>query len=165
MRADALFSMEGGMNSIIWSRTTAGFLGVILMVMAALSGPAAAQEPIPQILKQGCAKELNTYCKTVSPGEGRVVACLYSRNDKLSVDCAFAMYDASEEYEQVMAALRHIARKTACRSDIAQYCKDVPQGGGRIYECITKNKATLTDGCRAALPKAEGLLKEAGIIQ
>lgn len=157
------------MNRNTWNRTipgyAAGLFGLVLIAVASLTGPAAAQESIPQMLQQGCAKELQTYCKSVTPGEGRIVACLYSRSDKLSSNCAFAMYDASEEYEQVMAALRHIARRTACRSDIAAYCKGVPPGGGGIYRCIVKNKATLTDGCRAALPKAEGLLREAGIIR
>ncbi len=129
-----------------------------------VTGQAYAQS-IPATLLNGCKKEINTHCKSVTPGEGRMAACLYSYNDKISVDCAFAMYDASEQWEQTMAALRHIARKSACRSDIAQYCKGVPPGGGRIYECIRKNKATLTDGCRAALPKAEQLLKSAGILR
>lgn len=157
------------MNSSRWTRTmsgyAAGLAGLFLVAIAALNSPATAQETIPEILAQGCEKEVTTYCKSVTPGEGRVVACLYSRGDKLSVDCSFAMYDASEEYEQVMAALRHLARRTACRSHIAQYCKDAPPGGGRVYGCLMKHKAMLTDNCRAALPKAEGLLREAGIIQ
>ena len=124
---------------------------------------ASAQASIPETLVQGCSTEIVKFCKPVSPGQGRVVACLYAYGDKLSDDCAFAMYDASEQYENTMAALRYLAKKTSCRSDIAAYCKGIPAGGGRIYDCIKKNKATLTDGCRAALPKAEELLRSAGI--
>jgi hypothetical protein len=33
--------------------------------------PAAAQGPLLEAMKQGCAKELGTYCKAIDPGEGR----------------------------------------------------------------------------------------------
>jgi hypothetical protein len=32
-----------------------------------------------------------------------------------------------------------------CSSDIKQQCSKVVPGGGRIFDCINKNKATLTD--------------------
>lgn len=128
-------------------------------------GDVTAQESIPDALKNSCHKELDTHCKKVTPGGGRIIACLYSYGDKLSAECSFAMFDASEQYEAALAALRHIAKRTACRSDIAEYCRGIPPGGGEIYRCIVANKATLTDGCRAALPRAEELMKRTGLIQ
>jgi len=137
-------------------------LGLIFIALP-VSHHASAQQSIPETLVLGCSKEIVKFCKPVTLGQGRVVACLYSYSDKLSADCAFAMYDASEQYENIMSALRYLAKKTSCRSDITSYCKGIPPGGGRIYDCIKKNKATLTNGCRAALPKAEELLRRAGI--
>jgi hypothetical protein len=128
-------------------------------------GDVAAQESIPAALKNSCQNELDIHCKKVTPGGGRLIACLYSYGDKLSAECSFAMYDASEQYEATLAALRHIAKRTACRSDIAEYCRGVPPGGGEIYHCIVENKATLTDGCRAALPRAEELMKRIGVVK
>jgi hypothetical protein len=64
-------------------------------VLAALFGlgSAAAQGTILEAMKQGCAKELGTYCKAVDPGEGRIAACLYAHDDKISTQCAVAVYD------------------------------------------------------------------------
>ena len=39
-----------------------------------------------------------------------------------------------------------------CWGDYAQYCGALKRGGSRIYDCLEKNKATLTNHCRNALP-------------
>lgn len=141
------------------------FLAASFILSCSVAATASAQGTIPETLKNGCSKDLKSHCKSVTPGEGRLVACLYAYGDKLSADCAFAVYDAYDQLEAVTAAVAHIVKDTSCRSDIRQYCRNVPPGGGRIFECVNKHKATLTDGCRAALPRAEQLLKSAGIIQ
>ena len=41
--------------------------------------------------------ELETYCKDVTPGDGRILACLYAHGDKLSGQCEYALYDAAEQ--------------------------------------------------------------------
>lgn len=137
----------------------------VMMLAPLAATPVAAQETIPQMLVNGCGDEIKKFCKKVTPGQGRVAACLYSYGDKISMNCTFAVYDATDKLNQTMAALSHIARKTSCRSDLASYCKGVRPGGGRLYNCIRKNKATLTDGCRAALPKAEMMLRDVGVIK
>jgi cysteine rich repeat protein len=38
--------------------------------------PAAEKGPV-ETVKGGCKNELDTYCKDVTPSEGRVPACLY----------------------------------------------------------------------------------------
>ena len=128
------------------------------------SNPAQAQATIPQSLVLNCASDIKNYCSKITVGGGRVVACLYAHNDKITGQCTFAMHDASEQLNATIASLRHLARTTSCRSDLKQYCRSVPAGGGRLYRCLRTNKATLTDGCRAALPKAEALLIRAGLL-
>jgi hypothetical protein len=60
----------------------------ILLVMAAavfmLVSNANAAEDIIESVAKGCEKELTSYCSNVTPGEGRVLACLYAHNDKLA---------------------------------------------------------------------------------
>ena len=60
----------------------------ILLVMVAsmfmLVSNAMAAESIVETVAKGCEKELTTYCSEVTLGEGRVLACLYAHNDKLS---------------------------------------------------------------------------------
>jgi len=125
---------------------------------------ALAQSSIPKILKTGCGAEIKKFCSKITPGEGRMVACLYSNGDKVSGKCAFAVYDAMEQFDAIMDALAYLARNTSCRSDINQYCSNVPAGGGLLYRCVRKHKATLTNECRAVLPKAESMLKRAGLL-
>jgi len=43
-----------------------------------------AQQSLVQGAAEGCKKEIETYCKGVTPGEGRILACLYAYEDKLS---------------------------------------------------------------------------------
>jgi hypothetical protein len=39
----------------------------------------------------GCNSELAQYCAEVTPGEGRLLACLYAHEDKLSGQCERAL--------------------------------------------------------------------------
>ena len=57
------------------------------------------------------------------------------------------------------------AIEEACWSDYAQYCGELRRGGGKIYDCLEKNKATLTDRCRAALPDLKKMAEEAVSIK
>jgi hypothetical protein len=71
------------------------FLLVSLGLMLTLMGNAHAAKDLVQTVKDGCKKELESYCKDVTPGKGRVLACLYAYEDKLSGGCVYALYDAS----------------------------------------------------------------------
>ncbi len=125
---------------------------------------ASAQASIPQVVAQSCAKDIKQFCSKITIGGGRVVACLFAHNDKISGECMLAMIEGTAALDATMDSLRHLAKTTSCRSDLRQYCTGIPAGGGRLYRCLKKNFATLTDGCRAAMPKAETLLKNAGLI-
>ena len=46
------------------------------------------------ISAEGCKTELTTFCKDVTPGEGRILACLYAFSDKVSPSCEYALYDS-----------------------------------------------------------------------
>ena len=143
-------------------------LAVILGLASGLYGSlnsAHAQATIPQAVALDCAGDINNFCRNITIGGGRVVACLYAHNDKITPRCSFTMYEASGAFTATIAALKHLAKSTSCRSDLAQYCKGMPAGGGRLYRCLKSHKATLTDGCRAALPKAEALLVRAGLLR
>ena len=54
---------------------------------------------------EGCKTELETHCKGVTPGEGRLLACLYAYEDKLSSRCDYALYDAAARLDQAVTAL------------------------------------------------------------
>ncbi|MCU0732132.1 MAG: cysteine rich repeat-containing protein [Hyphomonas sp.] len=139
------------------------FARAAVLVSFLVAQGALAQQSITAEVNEKCAKELQTYCKGVTLGEGRVAACLYAYEDKLSAQCAVAVYKGVDDFWAANANIQAYAK--ICSSDLLQYCSDVPAGGGRLYACIKKNKATLTDACRAALTKAEPDMKRLGLSQ
>jgi hypothetical protein len=48
------------------------------------------------------------------------------------------------------------AVRGACRSEYAKVCADVPTGGAAALQCLAKNEARLTAGCKAAVVAATG---------
>jgi hypothetical protein len=115
----------------------------------------AAESLIDSVAK-GCEKELKSYCKDVTPGEGRVIACLYAFSDKLSPRCEYALYDAAAELERALAQLTYVANE--CREDLNSFCADVKPGQGRLMTCMEKNEKKLSSRCKQAM-KDVGLKK------
>ena len=113
-------------------------------------GIAVAQQkgPVEKVL-EGCATEFETYCKNVTPGEGRLLACLYAYNDKISTRCEYAIYDAAAQLERALNTLSYLANE--CRDDLQKYCSDVKPGEGRLIDCIAKKKDAITDRCKNAI--------------
>ena len=115
-----------------------------------LGGIAVAQQtgPVEKVL-EGCRQEFETYCKNVTPGDGRLLACLYAYSDKLSNRCEYAIYDAATQLERAINALTFLANE--CRDDLKKYCSGVQPGEGRLAECIAKKKDVISDRCKNAI--------------
>jgi hypothetical protein len=108
----------------------------------------AQKGPVETVI-DGCKKELETYCKQVTPGEGRILACLYAYSDKLSGRCEYALYDAAAQLERAVTALTYVANE--CRGDLEKYCADIQPGQGRLAACLKKNDAKVSGRCKQAL--------------
>jgi Cysteine rich repeat len=48
----------------------------------------------------------------------------------------------------------------ACAGDIAAYCPGIPQGGGKIAQCLRANEQKLSPGCRQGMGKMATMMKE-----
>jgi hypothetical protein len=129
---------------------------VIIGMVLVFSGAASAQQALIDSVVKGCDKELKTYCKDVTPGEGRGLACLYAFSDKLSAQCEYALYDAAAQLERAVAALSYTVNE--CREDLTKFCADIKPGEGRLLKCIEKNDAKITPRCKSAM-KDVGLKK------
>src|SRR5882672_12749604 len=81
-----------------------------------ISSTAWAQQDLIASVKEGCQKEMDSFCKEVTPGEGRILACLYAYEDKLSGRCEYALYDASTQLEHAVATLTYVANE--CQADL-----------------------------------------------
>jgi len=129
---------------------------ITLGMMSLFFTNAVAGENLVQTVTNGCKVELEKYCKDVTPGEGRVLACLYAYGDKLSPKCEYALYDAATQLERAVAALSYVANE--CDADLDKYCSAVAPGEGRLLNCLEKKSKQLTKRCKEAL-KDVGLKK------
>jgi len=119
-----------------------------IAVLMSLGGTVSAQG-IVETVQQGCAAEITAYCSQVSPGEGRLLACFYAHEDKLSGQCQYALYSASAQLDQAVGALDYLA--TQCRDDILKFCAQVQVGEGRVLDCIKSNKESVSAACNQAV--------------
>ena len=127
-------------------RRTMIAVGLFLGMQA--SGAGAAQPTLAQQVVEGCKAELESYCKGVTLGEGRLLACLYAYEDQLSSRCDYALYDAATRLDHAVTALAHGA--TECKADIEKHCGSLKAGEGRILDCLQKHEAELSKRCKQA---------------
>jgi hypothetical protein len=133
-------------------------LAVLLFLSMGL--PAfAAEDPLQKGLQgaldtfsEGCRQELTTFCKDVTPGEGRILACLYAFQDKLSPRCEYALYDSVSQLDRFLTNLSYAVGE--CREDLRSFCADVKPGQGRLLDCLDSNEAKVSKRCNTALQDA-----------
>jgi hypothetical protein len=108
----------------------------------------ADQNPAQEVADK-CGVELQTFCKDVTPGEGRILACLYAYSDQSSDHCKDVVREAFEHLKLMSAVSSHI--KTECGDDLERFCKDVEPGEGRLLGCLEKYDRKLSQKCSSAL--------------
>lgn len=121
----------------------------LVVISFGLVSPVSALESVIESVAKGCEEELTTYCSDVTPGEGRILACMYAHGDKLSGRCEFALYDAAAQLERFVGALTYVANE--CSEDLDTHCAAVEIGEGRLAECLLDNKSNLHERCAAAI--------------
>ncbi len=139
---------------VVMRKLVVSSLAVAALVLA--TGRAQAEEDLIEGLKKACHTELTTFCKGVQPGEGRILACLYAFQDRVSGKCEYAIYDAAAQLERAATALKFAAAE--CKDDLLKYCGDVQVGNGRVKACLDKHEKSLSDKCKDAL-KQTGIRK------
>jgi len=125
--------------------------GAVLGLAMASALPAAAADgsDLVQTVLKGCKAELQGFCKDVTPGDGRVLACLYAHGDKLSGKCEYALYDTAVQLERAVAALSYVANE--CRDDLRTLCGGVKAGEGRLLKCLGDHKDSVSERCKGAI--------------
>lgn len=134
--------------------------GSLMLGVACVITPATAQTPAQDVtaamqgqlatqVREACDGELTQHCAEVTPGEGRLLACLYAHGDKLSGQCEFALYDAAARLERAVSAITYVASE--CRAELETHCADVEVGEGRVAQCLKDHASELSPGCDQAL--------------
>ena len=116
-----------------------------------------AQDSVAEMVLEDCALEIHDYCEWITPGRGRVAACLYAHNNKLSQQCAISLRVGLVQFRMILAAVEHV--KTQCQGDLDKFCGDVKVGGGRVYRCLSNNQDKLNKSCSAAFAEAKEDIK------
>ena len=116
-----------------------------------------AQDSVAEMVLEDCALEIHDYCEWITPGRGRVAACLYAHNNKLSRQCAISLRVGLVQFRMMLAAIDHV--RTQCQGDLDKFCDGVEVGGGRVYRCLSNNKDKLNKSCSAAFAEAKEDLK------
>ena len=122
---------------------------IALAILPLLITSATAGQSLVDTVVNGCKVEIEKYCAQVTPGEGRVLACLYAHGDKLSGRCEYALYDAAVQLERAVAALSYAVNE--CRDDLESLCSGVQAGEGRLLDCLEKNDSKVSDRCKQAI--------------
>jgi len=106
-------------------------------------------------VEAACSDDLKKYCSSVTPGEGRLILCMQAHEDKVSEKCDFALFEASRKINRALDRIDRAA--DICWGDIEKYCSNIPEGGGRILQCLTAQKTSLTPTCQAEVGKLSSL--------
>jgi len=121
----------------------------LLVLSCSLASTASAMDTVIESMAKGCEEELTSYCSNVTPGEGRILACMYAHEDKISGKCEFALYDAAAQLERFIGALTYLANE--CDEDLDTHCAAVEMGEGRLAQCLLDNKDKLQKRCADAI--------------
>lgn len=92
-----------------------------------------------------CAKDRETLCGNIEPGEGRIMKCMQDNKDKASAECKEHMKKKMSEHFKGI--------KEACHGDAEKFCADVKHGGGRIMKCMKEHHEELSGECKYKVEK------------
>jgi Cysteine rich repeat len=143
-----------------WACRTTMLAALIVLMISSAARPPMAQAPAQDVtaamqgelatqVLEACNSELTQYCAEVTPGEGRLLGCLYAYQDKLSGQCEHALYDAAARLERAIGAITYVADE--CRSELETHCAGVKVGEGRVAQCLKDHASELSPGCDQAL--------------
>lgn len=122
---------------------------VLALVGLSVSGFAAdnaKMNDMASALKSACKADVDRFCKDITPGEGRVAACLKSHSDKLSSSCTKEWKSAKAEMKE--GAKGHMrAFKQACNNDVQKFCSN-SVGIQEISSCLKQHDTDLSASCK-----------------
>jgi cysteine rich repeat protein len=142
---------EGDKVTVMYQKSTSGAVNNASSISVIEPAPVAAvpKEMLAEHVLQGCKTELQTYCSQVTPGQNRLLACLYANGDKLSAQCDRALYESASALDRAISNMSYVADQ--CRTDIDSKCANIQPGKGRIAQCLADHKASLSQACTQAI--------------
>ena len=102
-------------------------------------------------IEMACSDDIKKYCNTVTPDEGRLILCIEAHEDKISTKCDYALFEAARNLDRALDRIEQVA--DICWNDIEKYCSHLPEGGGRIAQCLATQRTSLTPACQTETSK------------
>ena len=141
-------------------------LALLSLLFVLPVGPTSAQQDVAKSivekltariakLETACAKDIKKYCKTVTPGEGRMIYCMQAHEDKISPQCDYELGEAASSVQASLDSLKDAI--VACKTEITGVCGKTVPGQGRIAACLMANKSTASKDCVDAIQKIEAM--------
>lgn len=90
-------------------------------------------------VEDACGDQIEEYCGDVTPGEGRIAACVHAHSDMLSRRCRFALFRTARN---IRSAVENIADE--CWNNIKTQCGNEQNVG----ECAVQKSASLSPTCQ-----------------
>ena len=86
---------EGDKVRVMYQKSTSGMTNnaISLTMIEPAVVALVPRQMLAEHVIQGCKTELETYCSQVTPGQNRLLACLYANGDKLSGQCERVLYE------------------------------------------------------------------------
>jgi Cysteine rich repeat len=106
-------------------------------------------------LESACASDIKKYCKTVTPGEGRLIYCMQAHEDKISAQCAYELEDSATSVQTTADSLKDAI--VACKAEITGVCGKTIPGQGRVAACLMENRSMASKECGDAIKKIEAI--------
>jgi hypothetical protein len=103
-------------------------------------------------IRADCAKEIKNQCKGVKEGGGRMLACLYSHDSKLTRKCAAIVAVSIVRLGDALDALASVRR--ACEPDARRLCSGVMPGDGNLVDCLSTARKAVSSTCNQTLDAA-----------
>lgn len=117
---------------------------LLIVMIASLSQFAVAEEAENV---GPCHNDVQTLCKDIKPGGGRIIKCLKENEAKLSAECKAHQEKRKEQFKEA---------KEVCAEDMKKHCADVKPGGGARAKCMRENKDKFSQACQDSMKNMRG---------
>ncbi|HET7843283.1 MAG TPA: cysteine rich repeat-containing protein [Xanthomonadales bacterium] len=126
-------------------------IGLLAIGAICATASAAEEKPLIARVRDACGGEIRELCAKITPGEGRVIACLYAHEDELSGRCDYVVLEAASQLLSITTQMNEVAR--VCKPDIELLCQGARPGEGRIAQCLRKHQKALSVPCAGEIEK------------
>lgn len=88
--------------------------------------------------KGPCQADIKKFCRSVKPGNGRILKCMRQYDRHLSDPCQNHIGQVREKTAGFVKA---------CKADAQKFCSHVRPGRGEVYRCLRPHHAKLSALC------------------